>query len=243
LQQTLKDFELLIICDGTPKETVISAEKFSKVDSRIKVFSYEKGKRHGEHYRHLALETARGHYVAQIADDDLWFPNHLEVLFQHLQGTDFVNTLHCSITEDEDVHIHFADLADQRVQQRMKSQHFNLFGPTFVGYTLNAYRSLPEGWSPSPESIWSDLWMWRKFLNCTNLKFKTEFQITGISFPSPLRSHLSMSERCDEINEYWDKLNSPNFQQSCRDKMMIKLAKERTGHIAKIKELERTIQS
>lgn len=243
LQQTIRDFELLIICDGAPEETENSAAEFARLDNRIRVLSHEKGKRHGEHYRHLALETAKGHYVAQIADDDLWFPNHLEVLFEHLQDVDFVNTLHFNITMAGDVVTHFADLADPRVQKKMKNQRFNFFGPTFAGYTLKAYRSLPVGWSPGPETIWSDLWMWRKFLNCPNLKFKTGFQITGISLPSSLRSQMSISERYDENNETWNKLNLPDFQQSCSERMMIKLARERTGLIAKIKKLENTIQS
>src|SRR5262245_9622431 len=75
LAQTIADFELLVICDGAPPETVACAEDYAGRDPRVKVFAHPKGARHGEAYRHSALATSDARYVAHICDDDLWMPN------------------------------------------------------------------------------------------------------------------------------------------------------------------------
>src|SRR5262249_13068748 len=77
LAQTITDFELLVVCDGAPPETVTCAEGYARRDPRVKVFPHPKGARRGEAYRHSALATSTARYVAHIGDDDLWMPDHL----------------------------------------------------------------------------------------------------------------------------------------------------------------------
>src|SRR3954452_21314201 len=77
LTQPRRDFELFIICDGAPPDTAEAAKAFAGSDPRVHAVVQTKGERHGEIWRHLALQEARGRIVCQIADDDLWFPDHL----------------------------------------------------------------------------------------------------------------------------------------------------------------------
>ena len=46
----------------------------------------------------------------------------------------------------------------------MLAEKWNFFGPTCAGHTLDAYRRLPFGWQTKPTDTWSDLHMWRQWL-------------------------------------------------------------------------------
>src|SRR5215212_6860014 len=86
LEQAIGDFDLCVICDGAPPETVACAEEYARRDPRVKVLVFPKGERHGEAHRHTALSDSAARYVAHITDDDLWFPDHLAEMEKLLSG-------------------------------------------------------------------------------------------------------------------------------------------------------------
>jgi glycosyltransferase involved in cell wall biosynthesis len=202
LAQTLADFELFVVCDGAPAETVACAQGYADRDPRVRVFPFPKGERFGEAHRDAALRQAAGEYVAHIADDDLWLPNFLEEMAALLREADFGNLLHVHVHPDGRIEAVACDLAKPALRQRMLDEKFNLFGLSFGGYRLQAYRRLPEGWSPAPASIWTDLHMWRKFLAREDMIFSTRMEIAGLCFLAPLRKEMSLAERVAE-NRRW----------------------------------------
>lgn len=225
LAQTIQDFELFIICDGAPSDTIVCAHLFAKEDSRINVFSFPKGERHGEAYRHIALQHAKGNYIAHIADDDLWFPNHLEEMSKLLQDVDFGNVTACLVDpNDENNNAGLCgDLHNSDIVQRMISTPFNFFGFTTAGYTMAAYRRLPQGWSPAPNHMWTDLYMWRKFLLTPGLIFGTRITVTAFQFPAPLRTHLSPLDRKLEIEKWFVKMQCQKQRDQWSQKILKKL--------------------
>src|SRR5256885_17225163 len=74
LNQTRDDFELLILGDGAPPETIDAALSACAQDARIRCFPFSKGERHGEAHRETVLREARGRYICGFADDALWIP-------------------------------------------------------------------------------------------------------------------------------------------------------------------------
>ena len=174
-----QDFELFVVCDGAPDETRVCANRFAAEDDRIRVFAFDKGERNGEAHRHTALAEASGRYVAHIADDDLWFPDHLTELAKLLAKVDFGNVTHVYIHNGAPA-AYFGDLASKqtRVTMLRDSPRYNFFGLTAAGYRLDAYRQLPEGWAPAPLGIWTDLHMWRKFLRCSRITAPTQRSAT-----------------------------------------------------------------
>jgi glycosyltransferase involved in cell wall biosynthesis len=180
LAQSHADLELFVICDGAPEATAACAREYAARDPRATVLVFPKGERHGEAYRHRALDRATGEYVAHIADDDLWLPNHLASLEKLLATVDFGHVLHVMIHPDGQVEALPADLAEPEQRQRLLTELFNRFGLSFGAYRLDAYRRLPEGWAPGPDSVWSDLHMWRKFLRHPGLRYGTHLGITAV---------------------------------------------------------------
>ena len=198
LAQSEPRFELFIVCDGPPRATVACAEDWAARDPRIRVFDLPKGERHGEAHRHRALAEARGAYVAQLGDDDLWFPDHLLELASLLDRADFGNLIQADIAPDGAVHAHPGDLADPAVREAMLTTAWNFFGPSCAGYRLEAYRRLPVGWSAAPPDVWTDLFMWRKFLARADLTFATRPAVQCARLPASLRLHLTPAERAAE---------------------------------------------
>jgi len=82
LNQTLSDFELLVINDGSQDATVEIVERIQ--DTRLKIFSYPNAGLSASRNRGIALATSN--YISFIDADDLWTPDKLEAQFKVLQA-------------------------------------------------------------------------------------------------------------------------------------------------------------
>ena len=199
LSQTIGDFELFIVCDGAPAETAAYARELEQRDRRIRAFVHPKGVRHGELWRHAALEHAHGRYIAHINDDDLWFPCHLEEMARLLDDAEFGNLPLVNVDYSGRPHWWAGDLQDSNVRKRILASRFNIANLTVAGYRLEAYRRLPVGWSPAPRDVWSDHFMWRKFLSVPEMVCSTRFAITALHFPDPDESAMPLDEKYEFI--------------------------------------------
>jgi len=78
LWQTVQNFELLIVGDGCTDATADVVAAFK--DHRFRWFDLPKGPHFGYGNRNVALRQAKGTYVAFMGHDDLWLPDHLQLL-------------------------------------------------------------------------------------------------------------------------------------------------------------------
>ncbi|WP_167598397.1 glycosyltransferase family 2 protein [Leeuwenhoekiella sp. ZYFB001] len=76
-QQTVTDWELLIVDDASSDATVAEIKRLQAEDLRIKCFSLKENKGPA-HARNLGIQKARGKYLTFLDADDLWFPEFLE---------------------------------------------------------------------------------------------------------------------------------------------------------------------
>ncbi|HEY5073285.1 MAG TPA: glycosyltransferase [Pyrinomonadaceae bacterium] len=206
LAQTVSEFELFVICDGAPAETIECAHKFARRDPRVTVCAFLKGERNGEAHFDTVLTNASGTFVAYLEDDDLWLPNHLAELEKLLQSVDFGHTINVRAHPDGHVEAFPCDLGKPDFRQRFLDDLFNRFGYTFCGHRLDAYRRLPEGWVPTPVGMFPDLHMWRKFFRMSEFKFGTRMVITGVTLPGHLREHMSLEERAREAGVWLSRI-------------------------------------
>ena len=75
LAQTFRDFEIIIVNDGSTDETVSIIQSFH--DPRIHLFSQPN--RGVSQARNIGMRKARGAYFAFLDGDDYWYPEHLEL--------------------------------------------------------------------------------------------------------------------------------------------------------------------
>ena len=79
LSQTLKEFEFLIVDDGTPDRSGEICDEYARKDSRIRVFHKENGG--APSARNMAMDIARGKYMYFMDSDDWAEPAMLEELY------------------------------------------------------------------------------------------------------------------------------------------------------------------
>jgi glycosyltransferase involved in cell wall biosynthesis len=88
LNQTFKDFELLVGLNGTNDSSIDILNSFN--DDRIKIFNYEeKGK---SKTLNKLLSESKFDIICVQDDDDIWMDNKLEKQIQFIGGRDVVGT-------------------------------------------------------------------------------------------------------------------------------------------------------
>lgn len=89
LNQTFKDFELLIGFNGTTDNSKNIVAEYD--DSRIKVFDYGDDKGKAKTLNKL-IKEAQFDWIAIQDDDDIWFPTKLENQVKFLEDFDVIGT-------------------------------------------------------------------------------------------------------------------------------------------------------
>jgi GalNAc5-diNAcBac-PP-undecaprenol beta-1,3-glucosyltransferase len=212
LAQTVADIEVFVIGDGVPQVTREIMSAFARSDERVRFFDHPKGPRNGELYRHEALKEARGEIVCYLSDDDLWFPEHLETMKRLLDRHDFANALPVHATVEGVVASLVVDLGDRRFPERIVGG--TSFIPLSCGaHTLDAYRRLPQGWSTTPPGIYTDLFMWQKFLRQPSRRARSGTLPTLLVFPSRGRRDSTSDERVEELERWGSKMADERWRQ------------------------------
>ena len=111
LRQTVQDFEIVVINDGSTDNTLEVLRSVS--DSRLRVITRENG---GEcAARNHGFREARGNYVSFIDSDDVWLENHLEQAQNFMEAHPECAWFSSTYTQVESIcetDIHLADLSN-----------------------------------------------------------------------------------------------------------------------------------
>jgi glycosyltransferase involved in cell wall biosynthesis len=83
LRQTDPRFALHVVGDGCDDATVAAVNAFD--DPRVRLHRFPKARGYGYANRNRVLAAGCGSFIAYATDDDLWFPDHLEVALGALQ--------------------------------------------------------------------------------------------------------------------------------------------------------------
>jgi GalNAc5-diNAcBac-PP-undecaprenol beta-1,3-glucosyltransferase len=212
LGQTVGDIEVFVVGDGASDVTREIMARLSAADARVRFFDNPKGPGNGEIHRAAALREASGDLIAYLADDDLWMPDHLEVLGTLLQDADFAHTYPIRVETDGSIGEWTVDLARPWYREAM------LEGTNFVplgcaGHTMGLYRRLPHGWRTKPEGTWSDLSMWQQILSLPGLRAASGTRPTVIHLPSSVRRGWPADRRLRELDGWVRRMAEPNWRE------------------------------
>ena len=79
LTQTLSDWELIVCDDGSTDNTLSILQEYANNDSRIKIYQNETNLGFKRNFE-KAIGLCSGECIALCDQDDIWYPNHLEIL-------------------------------------------------------------------------------------------------------------------------------------------------------------------
>ena len=104
LQQTYKNFELIVIYDDENKEDLSFLKKIIKKDKRIKIFINKKNLGAGRS-RNLGLKLSKGRFIAFLDSDDLWVKNKLkkQIFFMKKNLIDISHTSYYIINSENKI--------------------------------------------------------------------------------------------------------------------------------------------
>lgn len=78
IDQTISDWELLLVDDASLDSSLEIIQTFARKDSRIKVIALDKNSGAAT-ARNKGIEAATGRYIAFLDSDDMWVPEKLQV--------------------------------------------------------------------------------------------------------------------------------------------------------------------
>lgn len=186
IQQTYKDFECLVIDDGSTDNTIAAVSGFN--DPRIKVF---RGLNSGgpAKPRNIGLNNASGEYIFMFDSDDIMLPNKLALSIDALEKNPSANLLFTNfqaINENGEIikenFLHEYEtlwgLVDKNITQPLEIHARDVFSPllkvNFVGTSSVVLRksSLKEA-NRFNESLKNsdDRLFWIEFSRCNNFLF------------------------------------------------------------------------
>lgn len=213
-QQTIQNIEIVVIGDGTTDEFRDVMKQITEQDSRVKFLEFPKSQRHGEEYRDQVIKKSDAKYIAYLGDDDLFFPNHLEIMLREIQGFDFVNPLPIFIGIDGALDYIPGDLSipeslDWHLDEEINRNSISLTG---VVHTRESYLRLPFGWRTTPAGIPTDHYMWRQFFQLSGFRGTTVPKATTAKFPAWDRADQEINAK--EQKEFQANFSKPGFQET-----------------------------
>jgi glycosyltransferase involved in cell wall biosynthesis/Flp pilus assembly protein TadD len=85
ISQTMQDFEIIVVNDaGQDISSVLKRFK----DKRIKYLQHNQNKGLAA-ARNTGIKSATGKYITYLDDDDIYYPNHLEILVNYLESSNY----------------------------------------------------------------------------------------------------------------------------------------------------------
>lgn len=136
LAQTVTDFEILLIDDGSTDHSFTVANSFT--DSRIHVFHQEN--QGVSAARNVGLAAARGEFIVFVDPDDIVEPNHLAVFQQALSAGNFsfvLNEIYFDTVDGAVSGSHFGKNDREKNISLDKAIAYSSHGLGFLGILVN----------------------------------------------------------------------------------------------------------
>ena len=154
LAQKLKDFELLLVDDGSTDSSPQILDQYVERDCRIKVIHKKNGGVSSA--RNTGLDNAKGTYIAFVDSDDYMFPDNLQTMVEEIEDYEL---LICNFTRCERSKISECD------NKRRRNKTIEITGRGKTMSEAIKRMGYPGG------AVWNQLFL-REIIEKNNLRFE-----------------------------------------------------------------------
>lgn len=200
LAQTIQDFELIVCDDCSTDGTWAILEDYAKRDSRMKIFQNEKNIGFKENFE-KAMSLCKGDYIALSDQDDIWMPDHLEVLIDVI-GDSVMACGNCDMVgaDGQSLHMTLKQMEALRtVSDNPKKRFLSIvfLRNAFQGASMLLSKSFLDKVLPIPEGVgFHDTWI--SALACVNGGFNYTDRIVN-----KYRKHGGNITAANNYKKFW----------------------------------------
>lgn len=147
LNQTYRNFELILVDDGSPDHCPELCDECAKKDSRIKVIHKPNGG--VSDARNVGMDEAKGDYITFVDSDDWVLPQYIEELVRLIrENNSQVSVCCCALVTQEINHEQKVVLKEkvfdkvQALETMLYQRHFDTsaWGKMYLGKVIQKYR-------------------------------------------------------------------------------------------------------
>ena len=235
LVQTIQDFEIIVSDDNSKDNTIEILKSYSVKDKRIKIITNEQNVGFKKNFER-AISKCKGEYIALCDQDDIWLPNHLEVLL-HIIGD---KPMACGDAL-------FIDEKDQSLNIKLSQREHLEYLPApgiDQAYTIAFYRSAFQGASmllkrefcsqcmPIPEKVeFHDLWFC--LLSCFHGGFSYTYELVNhyrMHSKNVTGYHIKPKNRYIDSVHWFNILRDHDYSR--REKMLEAMIEHDSAYVA-----------
>lgn len=141
INQTYKNWELIIIDDCSTDRTAIIAKQYASKDSRIKYYKNDKNMKLPKTLN-KGFSLAKGDYLTWTSDDNLYISNAFEKMYRKLKDSKDIEFIYssCEIIDENGNNLDYMYASSQGSKEIIGS---NIVGACFM-YTRKVYESIGD---------------------------------------------------------------------------------------------------
>ena len=143
IHQTFKDWELIIVDDGSEDNTFTVVNSYLQKFQNIRYLKHQNRK--AGYARNAGIQASFGNYITFIDSDDLYKPNHLESRLEYMKSHSEIDLIEggCEIEENFLVPDYFQPGKTINIKECVLGATF--FGKRKVFFELRGFNNIPYG--------------------------------------------------------------------------------------------------
>jgi glycosyltransferase involved in cell wall biosynthesis len=206
LQQTLTDYEIIVVDDGSTDNT----REFLSKNFANKIRYIGKPKNEGlASARNTGIEASRGTYIALLDDDDLWLPEKLALQIDLAQKNPSLGLVYCGackVNEDGELLEQIKPSKRGAIFEDMLYRNY-LLGPASIALIAKDVL-LKAGYFDKNLCPCADWDMWIRIARCAEVDFVEEPLVHYVLHDNNMHKDLAAMEKDTFaiLNKYWPPL-------------------------------------